>query len=621
VRAAATLFILRRRVPILIGIDSAAWLSALYFASGLRFETLSGSFELHTADAVDGVPVFGVLVVGAVAVACHLLLGWAFRLHMGRSALGSFEEMFLLGSVLFASGVLAASVNAFVSSPFLPRTAPVAASFIALVFCAWPRALWRTVVLRSSPRGFGPVATPALIVGAGDGARQLVKSMQRDPEQHWRPVGFVDDDRAKKHLRFRGLAVLGRIDDLAREAQHAGAATVIVAIPSADSALISRINDLAMDGGLDIKVLPGVNEVLAGVHHSAVRALAPEDLLGRHQIETDVESMAHYLTGKRVLVTGAGGSIGSELCRQLMRFSPAEIVKLDRDESALHSLLLSIYDRADLEASNVVLADIRDAVRMRQVFEQHRPEVVFHAAALKHVNMLEGHPAEAVKTNVLGTLNVLEAAAEFGVERFVNISTDKAADPVNVLGYTKRIAEGLTAAFASAPTGVFMSVRFGNVLGTRGSVLRTFESQIASGGPVTVTDPDVTRYFMTIGEAVQLVIQAAAIGKDGEALVLDMGEPVRIADVAKRLIEQSRRRIDIVYTGLKPGEKLHEVLFGDGELDNRPRHPMVSHVAVPTVAATQVSSLPLDEPRELVLRSIAKMSLNMTTTTQEFIGS
>jgi FlaA1/EpsC-like NDP-sugar epimerase len=618
VRSVATSVVRRGRVPILIAIDSAAWLSALYFASGLRFETLRGSFALRTVDASNGVPIYGVLVIGAVAVLCHVLLGWAFRLHMGRSALGSFEEMFLLGSVLIASGAAAALFNLFGDSPFVPRTAPIAASFIALVFCAWPRALWRIVVLRSGLHGFGSVATPALIVGAGDGGRQLVLSMQRDPEQHWRPVGFVDDDRTMKHLRYRGLSVLGRIDDLGRVAHRAGVTTVIVAIPSADSALLSRINDLAMDSGLDIKVLPGVNEVLAGVHHSAVRALAPEDLLGRHQIETDVESMAHYLAGKRVLVTGAGGSIGSELCRQLLRFSPAVLVKLDRDESALHSLLLSIYDRADLEASNVVLADIRDAERMRQIFEEHRPEVVFHAAALKHVNMLEGHPSEAVKTNVLGTLNVLDAAAEFGVERFVNISTDKAADPVNVLGYTKRIAEGLTADFASAPTGIFMSVRFGNVLGTRGSVLRTFESQIASGGPVTVTDPQVTRYFMTIGEAVQLVIQAAAIGKDGEALVLDMGEPVKIADVARRLIEQSRRPINIVYTGLKPGEKLHEVLLGEGEIDNRPVHPMVSHVAVPAVAAKEVLALPLDEPRDAVLGSIAEMSLSMLATTQEY---
>jgi FlaA1/EpsC-like NDP-sugar epimerase len=599
-------------VPILIAIDSAAWLSALYFACGLRFETLRGSLVFHTADAASGIPVYGVLLIAAVAIACHVMLGWAFRLHMGRSALGSFEEMFLLGSVLVASGAVAALVNVVSPASFVPRTAPIAASFIALVFCAWPRALWRVVVLRSGPRGFGAVATPALIVGAGDGGRQLVQSMQRDPDMNWRPVGFVDDDRALKHLRYRGLSVLGRIDDLARLARRAGASTVIVAIPSADSALLTRINDLAIDADLDVKVLPGVNEVLSGVHHSAVRALAPEDLLGRHQIETDVESMAHYLAGKRVLVTGAGGSIGSELCRQLLRFSPAELVKLDRDESALHSLLLSIYDRADLEASNVVLADIRDAERMRQIFDKHRPEVVFHAAALKHVNMLEGHPSEAVKTNVLGTLNVLEAAAEFGVERFVNISTDKAADPVNVLGYTKRIAEGLTAAFAEAPTGVFLSVRFGNVLGTRGSVLRTFESQIASGGPVTVTDPEVTRYFMTIGEAVQLVIQAAAIGKDGEALVLDMGEPVKIADVARRLIEQSRRPISIAYTGLKPGEKLHEVLFGKNEDDVRPVHPMVSHVHVRPLTKGDVTELYETSDGSDLIRVVAQVSDSMS---------
>jgi len=294
-----------------------------------------------------------------------------------------------------------------------------------------------------------------------------------------------------------------------------------------------------------------------------------------------MDTIASYLTGKRVLVTGAGGSIGSELCRQIHRFAPSRLIMLDRDESALHAVQLSIHGRTMLDSPDLVLADIRDSQLLLRIFEQCQPEVVFHAAALKHLPMLEQYPGEAVKTNVWGTLSVLEAAKTTGVERFVNISTDKAANPISVLGYTKRLAEGLTAATASEVDGTYLSVRFGNVLGSRGSVLTTFAAQIAAGGPLTVTDPQVTRYFMTVQEAVQLVIQAAAIGGDGEVLVLDMGEPVRIADVAKQLIDISGVDADVTYTGLTDGEKLHEELFGEGESDERRVHPLVSHVAAP----------------------------------------
>ncbi len=255
-------------------------------------------------------------------------------------------------------------------------------------------------------------------------------------------------------------------------------------------------------------------------------------MLGRNQLDTDIDSIAEYLTGRRVLVTGAGGSIGSELCRQIHRFEPAELMMLDRDESALHSVQLSIHGRALLDSDDVILCDIRDLDAVRTVFAQRRPDVVFHAAALKHLPMLEQYPAEAVKTNILGTRNVLDAADLVAVGRFVNISTDKAANPSSVLGYSKRIAERITADRARGAEGAYLSVRFGNVLGSRGSVLTSFANQIAHGGPLTVTHPDVTRYFMTIEEACQLVIQAAAIGGPGEALVLDMGQPIKIHDVA-----------------------------------------------------------------------------------------
>lgn len=608
------------RIPILVSLDITAWLFAMYLAVAFRLETVVVAPETTVGAANGNVPLYGVLIVGGVAALAHVLIAWATRLHQGRSALASFEETFLLFSVLVVSSVVAALFNVFADGPILPRTTPVTAAFIALLLCVWPRGLWRVLVLQSRPTRADAAQTPVVIAGAGEGARQLVQSMQRDTHQQWRPVGFVDDDRAKKHFRYRGLSVLGKIDQLGKVAQRTGATTVIAAIPSASAELIGRINDLALEHDLDIKVLPGINEMFSAISANSVRDLAPEDLLGRHQIKTDLQAISHTLTGKRVLVTGAGGSIGSELCRQISRFDPAALVMLDRDESALHSLMLSIHGRADLESKGVVLANIREADRMREVFETHRPQVVFHAAALKHVNMLEGHAAEAVKTNVLGTLNVLQAAEAVGAERFVNISTDKAADPINVLGYTKRIAEGLTAAFADTPTGTYLSVRFGNVLGTNGSVLKTFAAQIAAGGPVTVTHPEVTRYFMTVDEAVQLVIQAAAIGRDGEALVLDMGEAVSIAHVARQMIEQSRAPIDVAFTGLKPGEKMHEVLFATGESDKRPVHPMVSHVDVPAITPADAVYLPLTDPNDVVVNAVTALSDRISTTDHENVA-
>ncbi len=286
-------------------------------------------------------------------------------------------------------------------------------------------------------------------------------------------------------------------------------------------------------------------------------------------------------------MTGAGGSIGSELCRQLRTYGPSALVMLDRDESGLHATQLLMDGRALLDSPSLVLADIRDRNRLFQVFSQHRPDVVFHAAALKHLPLLELNPAEGWKTNVVGTHNVIEAAEATGVSRLVNISTDKAADPCSVLGYTKRLGERMTAD-AARRTGLnFASVRFGNVLGSRGSMLGTFQRQVAEGGPLTVTHPDVTRYFMTVTEAVALTIQAGALADPGEVLVLDMGEPVRIADVARRLADQAERPVTITYTGLRTGEKLHEVLLGADEIDDRPKHPLISHVPVPPLTFEQ----------------------------------
>lgn len=314
-------------------------------------------------------------------------------------------------------------------------------------------------------------------------------------------------------------------------------------------------------------------------------------LLGRPPIATDASAVAPSFVGKRVLVTGAGGSIGTELCRQIARFRPSDVIMLDHDESALHEAQLSIYGRASLDDDSTVLADIREPRTLAEVFGRRRPHIVFHAAALKHLPILEKAPGEAVKTNVWGTLNVLQAARAVGVELLVNISSDKAANPISVLGYSKRIAEGLTAAVGLAAPGTFLSVRFGNVLGSRGSVVAAFAAQIAGGNPLTVTDPETTRHFMTIREAVELVVQAGDLGYPGDVLVLDMGEPVPIVALAERMIALSASRTSIVYTGLRDGEKLHEDVLGRGEENVRTTHPLITRTKVPPTSVVGVRAL------------------------------
>jgi FlaA1/EpsC-like NDP-sugar epimerase len=451
-----------------------------------------------------------------------------------------------------------------------------------------------------------------IVFGAGVAGAQLVHSLASQPSASYRPVAFLDDDPAKRRLRICGISVLGDRTRMAEVAAQTGATVLVIAIAQATSAVIRDLTREAERCGLIPKVIPSAAELLSGsARIEGVRDLRITDLLGRRPVTTDIDAVAEHFAGKRILVTGAGGSIGSELCRQLHGFGPAKLIMLDRDESALHAIELALHGRALLDSDRLALADIRDPERVRQVFEQHRPEIVFHAAALKHLPLLERYPAEALKSNGWGTLTVLEAAAACGVESFVNISTDKAADPVSVLGYSKRIAERLTAHMARRATGTYLSVRFGNVLGSRGSFLTSLSVQAASGGPLTVTHPRVSRYLMTAGEAVQLVLQAAVIGRDGEVLVLDMGEQIRIADIARRLAASAPGKVDVVFTGLRPGEKLTESLLGRGEMGQALYHPMIRHVAVPPLAPVFVAildpALPADELRAALGRCARRL--------------
>lgn len=585
-----------QRVLLLLAYDVTAWALALMIFALVRVD-----FRLSALSAAPSL----LLIVACCSL--QAILGWVLRLYHGRARLASLEELLLLSWVVATVGGSAFLVNAVAYPDGVPRSIPLGAMLLALAFMGWGRAVWRRGK-EASGLVINNQAEPVLVFGAGDAGTQLVKSMLRDPSSPWRPVALLDDDRWKQHLRIEGIQVFGTRDKVAVAAERTGAALLIIAIPSATAELVRDVSELARGAGLGVKVLPALTELMEQrVGLSDIRDIDVTDVLGRRQIETDLESIAGYLTGKRVLVTGAGGSIGSELCRQIHRWGPEELIMLDRDESALHTVQLSIHGRALLDGDDVVLGDIRDTLFMHDLLARRRPHVLFHAAALKHLPMLEQYPGEAVKTNMWGTLSVLEAAQAAGVEKFINVSTDKAANPTSMLGYSKRIAERLTAAMSSQADGTFVSVRFGNVLGSRGSVLTSFASQIVAGGPVTVTHPEVTRFFMTVQEAVQLVIQAAAIGRDGEALVLDMGKPVRIEDVARQLIEQSGARVQIHYTGLRDGEKLHEELFGAGEVPRRTAHPSISHVHVPAMDPVSVRALDPWDSRQQLAGTVAQL--------------
>ncbi len=501
----------RRRLPLVhFAVDSILWTLAIPLAFWLRYD--------YDTSLLGG----ALLVPVLLAVVLQGLFGLALGLYRRKWRYGTFDEVCM---VAFTAGFVGVVLTvALWSETRVPRSVPMLAMGLGLLSQIAVRSAWRLKSERAN-RPSGAHLQRLLVVGAGDGAEQVLRTLRASSDSSYLPVAMLDDDPSKRNLRLSGVRVEGRVDDLAAVAARHHADAVLVAVPSADSSFIRRVSDLAGPLKLKLLVLPPVDHLLGGVGEDDIRPVNEADLLGRRPADIDPDAVAGYITGKRVLVTGAGGSIGSELCRQLARFEPAKLFMLDRDESGLHGTQLSIEGRAMLDDDGLILADIRDAARVDEVFAWARPDVVFHAAALKHLPLLEMHPDEGWKTNVGGTLNVLRAAQRHGTARLVNISTDKAANPTSVLGWTKRITERLTAHFAAEGPTECVSVRFGNVLGSNGSVLKAFEKQAALGLPITVTHPDITRYFMTIEEASRLVVYAGAIGDPGEVLILDMGEP------------------------------------------------------------------------------------------------
>jgi FlaA1/EpsC-like NDP-sugar epimerase len=490
-------------------------------------------------------------------------------------------------------GVTAASLLAYLvlyafppeHTSRLPRGVAALDFLLLLAFVAGSRLLARTLIERPQA-GIVAHGKEVLIVGAGDAGQLLIREMQRNRNLNTTPIGLVDDDPRKKDLRVHGVRVLGTSDELVHLLRDNRPDEVLIAIPSAAGAVRQRIVEACRAEHVPVKTLPGLHELIAGDVNLAgqIRSVQVEDVLGRQQVEVDLPRVASYVKDKTVIVTGAGGSIGSELCRQLARLGAARLVLVDKGESALFDIERELVGERDFAAAIPVLADAGDRANMRQVFERYEPQVLFHAAAYKHVGMLEANPLQAIANNVFGTRSLVEVAVEAGVERFVLVSTDKAANPKNVMGQSKAVCEWIIESFARRPDvdTRFVAVRFGNVLGSSGSVIPIFRRQIERGGPVTVRHPEMTRFFMTIAEASSLVIQAGAMGGRGQVYILDMGEPVRILDLAQQMIRLSGKdetQVPIVFTGVLAGEKIHEVLWNEGETVGPTSHPKIMRAA------------------------------------------
>jgi FlaA1/EpsC-like NDP-sugar epimerase len=565
-----------------VGVDSCLVAGAWWLAWSLRFEHRPVYYDRYLDWQI-------VLLVVAIKLPVFALSGFYnrwWRYVSTRDMWGALR------------GVVLASIAVFLVFTLFDihrASVPRGVWFIDLLLCmalvAGARLLTRTIIERPLPGRLVTSGKEAIIVGAGDAGQLVIKEMQRNPSLGYTPIGLVDDDPRKRNLRLHGVRVLGTVEDLAHVIRDRRPDEVLIAIPTASGQLRARIVDTARSLHVPVKTLPSLSDLVAGDADLALqlRPVEVEDVLGREPVEVDIESISGYLAGEVVLVTGAGGSIGSELCRQIARVDPAKLVLLDNAEPALFEIERELVRDRGFLAAAAVVGDVKDPVKLRQVFDKYRPGVVFHAAAYKHVAMMEANPLEAVRNNTLGTRVVADVAVEYGAKRFVLVSTDKAANPKTVMGQSKALAEWIVETWGhrEGVTTRFVAVRFGNVLGSSGSVVPIFRRQIGRGGPVTVTHPEMTRFFMTIPEAVQLVVQAGAMGGRGQVYVLDMGEPVRIVDLAENMIRLSGkepgRDIAIEFIGPARGEKLHEELVGDGETVSPSPHAKIDLITRPPV--------------------------------------
>ena len=595
--------------------DAALIAAAWYLAFQLRFDfTVPPYFRTMLWETV--------LIVVAIKLVVFVLFGFYNRWWR----YVSMKDMWRAALGVAVASVIAANAIYFgypVERLRLPRGVALIDLLLLLAFVSGSRLLARTLIERPAT-GIVARGKEVIVVGAGDAGQLMIKEMQRSGALGYTPIGLVDDDPRKKNLRIHGVRVLGTTDDLPHLLRDNRPDELLIAMPSASGESRQKVVNIARAEGVPVKTLPALHELISDEGNLAarVRPVQVEDLLGREPVEVELEAVAAHLVDETVLVTGAGGSIGSELCRQIARLEPRRLILVDQAETPLFEVERELVSERGFAPSVAVLGDAGSHARMRQVFERYRPGVVFHAAAYKHVPMMEANPLESVRNNVLATQVLAEVAIEYEARRFVLVSTDKAVNPKTVMGQSKALCEWIVEVFGARDDIAtrFVAVRFGNVLGSSGSVIPTFRRQIESGGPVTVTHPEMTRFFMTIPEAVSLVLQAGAIGGRGEIFVLDMGAPVKIVDLARDMIRLSGREperdIAIEFVGVRAGEKLHEELWGAEETVASTAHPKIKRATRPTAIDGRWLEEELAELERLVeagdtLQVVAKLAAMM----------
>jgi FlaA1/EpsC-like NDP-sugar epimerase len=555
----------RQRLSFLIFTDSFCVLSAIFFSCFL----VNATFHVITLP----------IVLGAIAlVLSHHYFSFKYNLYKKAWAYAGVGEFFIIIEVITFSVLAAALVQLMIMHQIYFRLLAVT-WMLHVLLIGGTRFGWRlyqnTFVKKTDNK------KRTLIIGAGSAGTMVVRQLLNNQEAELSPIAFMDDDVKKHKLDILGIPVLGGVEQIEDVTRELDIDNIVIAIPSLSRKELNKIFAECAKTRAKTQILPMLEDLIMGkVSVNQFRDVQVEDLLGREPVELDIESISEYITQKTVLVTGAGGSIGSEICRQISNFHPKKLILLGHGENSIYTIemeLRDLYKEGEIEFITEI-ADLQDASKMLSVMGIHRPHVVYHAAAHKHVPLMERNPEEAVKNNIIGTINAAKASIRFGVETFVMISTDKAVNPTSVMGATKRLAEMMIQFMDQTSRTKFVAVRFGNVLGSRGSVIPHFKKQIQKGGPVTVTHPDMVRYFMTIPEASRLVIQAGALAKGGEIFVLDMGEPVKIVDLAKNLIKLSGNSIEeigIEYTGIRPGEKLFEELLKADEVHEQQVYPKI----------------------------------------------
>ena len=527
-----------------------------------------------------------------IVVVVKPLVYYLFGIYRRLWRYASIRELVLILSAVTAASMVVsgAMIGLFAAGMFFgfPRSVLVIDWLLSMAFVGGLRFIFRIIAERPSSAVNNSQFIPrrkkwVLVVGAGDAGAMVVRELQKNPQLNIKPIGFLDDNPAKQDSQIHSVPVLAPLDAIGHILDTRHVDEVIIAIPSASGKVLRKVTEVCRRRGVAFRTMPGIYELLGGdVSVSRLREVDIADLLRREPVKMDTEALGEVLEGRVVMVTGAGGSIGSELCRQIARLNPSKLLMLGHGENSIFSALLSLKERFPLLEIVPIIADVRDKPRIAVIFERWMPEVIFHTAAHKHVPLMQSNIEEAVTNNILGTQNIVQAAIDYDVQQLVMISTDKAIRPVNIMGATKRIAEMLVLDAAREYEKAFTVVRFGNVLGSRGSVVPRFKRQIASGGPVTVTHPEMKRYFMTIPEAVHLVLQASTLSKGGENFILDMGQPVKILDLAEDLIRLSGlepgKDIEIVFSGIRSGEKLSEDLWDQGFAYSPTSHPDIHRV-------------------------------------------